>query len=358
LQVTGVAIQVAGDVLWTGWCSATAGSLAGLGAHADYAALSHHARSLHAARCVIALETDFAQVLCATDLLASQQHALDGTQEAAIPASWVRMPWGAASPDAVIHADADIRGPVLVGPGCVVEAGAELGPESVLARDVFIAKGARVRHSLVMSNTYVGGQISLENALAQGNSVQSLKWDVRSVLSLKDAMMTPLRTRSKVSTPWASRLWAALVALALLPWLLVALAWQKMATGHTLWKSARVVQSRIADQDHLLYQTVRQPHSAQACDRWLGQYGAVLDIAQGRRNWFGLRPRRDSEWYALGRDWQDLFSRTAIGLFHAPAWTEGSATVDSEAYAVADAFMAVQSSFAGRIRIFYRQMSR
>jgi hypothetical protein len=114
-----------------------------------------------------------------------------------------------------------------------------------------------------------------------------------------------------------------------------------------------VVQARVAGQDRLLHIRVRQAHSRQAADCWVAHFGALLDIMQGRRNWFGLRPRAESEWYALGRDWQELFGRTAIGLFHAPAWSENSAQLDSEAFAAADAFMAVQTSMAGRVRILY-----
>jgi hypothetical protein len=205
----------------------------------------------------------------------------------------------------------------------------------------------------VMANTYVGGQISLENALAEGNSIQSLKWNVRTVLSPQDAMMASLRSRPTPVTPWTSRILGALVALVLLPLLLPALVWQQLLTGQVLWRLVQVVQSRVSGPDRLLHQTVRQPHSRQAVDRWVGHFGALIDIAQGRRSWFGLRPRPEAEWYALGRDWQNLFSRTAIGLFHAPAWSEDSHHMNSEVCAAADAFMAVQSSMAGRVRILY-----
>jgi hypothetical protein len=358
LQTSGVAMQVGAEVVWTGWFSASAPVVSALGPHADYPALAARARSMAGARCVIAAATEFAQNQCAADLLAAQQYALDGTQESAIPASWLRMPWGAASPDAVIHAGAHIHGPVLVGAGCVVEADAELGPETVLAHDVLVASGARVRRALVMGNTYVGGQIALENALAQGNSIQSLKWNVRTVLSPADAVMAPLRQRPGLATPWSSRGLAALLAFALFPLLLLALVLQKMRAGHVLWRSVQVVQSRAYGQERLRNQTVRQPRSQQALDGWVGHFGALLDIVQGRRNWFGLRPRPEAEWYALGRDWQELFSRTAIGFFHAPAWTESSEDRDSEAYAAADAFMAVQSTMAGRVRILYTHLRR
>jgi hypothetical protein len=358
MQASGAAMCVTADVVWTGWFSASTDALLSIGHYADYASLAERARNMEGARCVMAAPTDFAQNLCAADLLASQQHALDGTQEAAIPASWLRMPWGAASPDAVIAADANILGPVLVGAGCVVEAGAELGPATVLASDVFVASGASVRHSLVMANTYVGGQITLENALAQGNSIQSLRWSVRTVLSPHDALMVPLRTKDTITTPWASRFIAVLTTLAMLPLLLPAVVLQKLMTGNAFWRSEQVVQSRVSGQDNLIHQTVRQPYSQHVLDRWIAHFGAMLDIVQGRRNWFGLRPRLESEWYTLGSDWQELFSHTAIGLFHAPAWSEHSNNLDNEAYAAADAFMAVQSTMSGRVKILYSHITR
>jgi hypothetical protein len=358
LQAPGVALHMGTDVAWAGWFSADAATVSALGPHQDYESLAAQVRGMQAARCVIAAENEHAQSLSAADLLAAQQHALDGTQEAAIPASWRRMPWGAASPDAVVHAQARIQGPVLVGPGSVVEAGAELGPGTVLSHDVFVASGARVRHSLVMANTYVGGQITLENALAQGNSIQSLKWDVRTVLSPDDAMMAPLRSSAGSATPWLSRALALLALLALAPFLLAARLLQGSSAGRGPWRTVAVVQSRVRGQNSLTRVPVRLAHSTGAPDRWLGHYGALLDIVQGRRCWFGLRPRQEAEWYALGRDWQELFSRTAIGLFHAPAWSERSANLDHEAYAAADAFMAVQSTLGGRVRILYNHARR
>jgi hypothetical protein len=358
LQIASAATYVNSDVVWTGWFSASTEALSSLGHNTDYSSLTQYAHKIEGARCVLAAPTEFAQNLSATDLLASQKHALDGTQEAAIPASWLRMPWGAASPDAVIHADAQMHGPVLVGARCVVEAGAELGPATVLAPDVFVATGARVRHSLVMANTYVGGQIELENALAQGNSIQSLRWSVRTVLSASDALMVPLRTKDTLATPWTSRLIAVICTLAVLPLLLPALVLQKLMTGNLFWRIEQVVQSRVAGQDNLVHQIVRQPHSRHMMDRWIARFGAMLDIAQGRRSWFGLRPRVESEWHALGNDWQELFSHTAIGLFHAPAWSEDSDNLDSEAYAAADAFMAVQSTMSGRFKILYSYLTR
>ncbi len=353
MQAPGVALRMGSELAWTGWFSADASSVQALGPHADYQWLDARVRNMVGARCVLAAAGEQAQCLCATDLLAAQQHALDGTQESAIPASWRRTAWGAASPEALVHADAKIQGPVLIGAGSVVEAGAELGPGTVLARDVFVAAGACVRNSVVLSNTYVGGQITLESALAQGHCVQNLKWSVRTVLSPDDAVMAVLRSHADNCTPWTSRATAALLAAALSPLLMPALLWQWAVNSTALWRSVPVVRSRVPGQDRLQWVTVRLPQSGRTIDRWVAQFGALLDIVQGRRCWFGLRPRSESEWIALGRDWQDLFGRSAIGLFHAPAWREGQQNLDSESHAAADAFMAVQSTSVGRVRILH-----
>lgn len=353
MQTSGVAVHVSNDVVWTGWFSAAGTVVSELGPHEDYSSMEARVRSMQGARCLIASPTAFAKNLCGADLLAAQHNALNGLQESSIPASWLRMPWGAASPDAVIHADAEIQGPVLIGARCVVEAGAELGPSTVLANDVFVAGGARVRHSVVMANTYVGGQIALENVLAQGNSVHSLKWSVRTDLSAADAMMAPLRIQSRRTTPWFSRVLACVMALMVSPLWLACFLVQRIHGARAPWRSVRAVKSNARGAHRLIHLTVRQPHSQRPLDRWVAHFGALLDIVQGRRAWFGLRPRIESEWYALGRDWQDLFSRTAIGLLHAPAWSENGESTECETYAAADAYMAVQSSAFGRAKILY-----
>jgi hypothetical protein len=67
----------------------------------------------------------------------------------------------------------------------------------------------------------------------------------------------------------------------------------------------------------------------------------LLDVAAGRRCWFGARPRGHSQWYALRPEWQNILSRTPVGLLHAPAWAEDPAQSE-EACAAADIYLAVQ----------------
>ena len=73
---------------------------------------------------------------------------------------------------------------------------------------------------------------------------------------------------------------------------------------------------------------------------------------QGRRCWFGVRPRRSGEWYALSPEWQSLLASAPIGLLNAPAWSAED-HVRMEAGAAADAFYVVRRNWRENIRVAF-----
>jgi len=68
-------------------------------------------------------------------------------------------------PDAAVEPGAAMRGPLYVGPGCRVQAGAELSPGAVLVRDVRVCAGARVADSVLWDGVVVGPGARIEGAL-------------------------------------------------------------------------------------------------------------------------------------------------------------------------------------------------
>jgi hypothetical protein len=86
--------------------------------------------------------------------------------------------------------------------------------------------------------------------------------------------------------------------------------------------------------------------------RVLASYGAWLDVVVGHRSWFGARPRSQSEWNALSRDWQLLLANAPVGCLHAPAWSEGDGE-SPESRAAADVFFAVRQSVGERTRLLF-----
>lgn len=356
LQNDGVAVLLDRDPAWTGWCSLTASEAAGLPAHADAHALADWMFKRAARQGRLVQPAQHAEPGTAAHLLAQQAPMLSAAGVAEAPATWLRRPWGLMSPEAHVHPQALMKGPVLVGPGCVVNRGATVGPNAVLCQDVMLAPGAVVRSSLVLANTYVSGELLLEQAVAQGASVQHTAWDVRSTLPGHDALLLPLqaapaRPGMSLARSLTSRLFAAGLGLFLLPlWPLLALgAW--VSGQPAAWQRTRSVLGVDASQQLRTIELRVAPADLGWCAPAIGFLGALLDVAQGRRRWFGVRPRSPSQWYALRRDWQRLFAGLPIGVFHAPAWTDDTAHEDSEMWAVADAYFAVAGGWRERMRI-------
>lgn len=67
--------------------------------------------------------------------------------------------------NSLVHPTARLEGPVLVGHGCSVGAGAQLGPFSVVGDNCVIESGAMVDHSVVWSGTYVGQGSRINGAI-------------------------------------------------------------------------------------------------------------------------------------------------------------------------------------------------
>ncbi len=363
LKDDGVAVLLDRATAWAGWCSLASHDVASLPPHADAPAMNDWMlqRAIHCGRLV--QPGEYAEPGSALNLLAQQARMLGDAALAQGPATWVRQPWGLMSPDAHVHPDAIVQGPVLVGPGCVVNRGAKLGPGVVLCQDVMLASGSVVQSSLVLANTYVSGELSLSQAVVQGASVQHTAWNVGNTLSRRDALLLPLQNApARPGMTWtrnaASRTVAAglsVLFLPLWPWLVLG-AWRRGQP--MLWQRTHSVIG--VDGGHRLFTVELRsaPADKGVCAASLGFLGALLDVAQGRRRWFGVRPRNPSQWYALRRDWQRLFSGLPVGIFHAPAWLEDASHEDSEMGAVADAYFAVAGGWRERVRILRTHLRR
>jgi mannose-1-phosphate guanylyltransferase / phosphomannomutase len=64
-----------------------------------------------------------------------------------------------------LHPDATVVGPANIGDNCRVEAGAHLGPYSVLGASIRVRSGAEMERSVVGDNTYLAEGVSLRGAI-------------------------------------------------------------------------------------------------------------------------------------------------------------------------------------------------
>jgi hypothetical protein len=339
----------AGSGQWCGWACITADALAFANSTTVMATL---ARDICADRDLKKLETewnDYAFAGNAAQLLAVQERVL-GIDAASVPAAWIRTPWGAMSPDASVSSKALMQGPVLVGPGCFVHANAHVGPCVVLAADVIIAADAHVSNSLVMADTFLDAGVKLHGVIANGNLIQSVSHGVRIGMTEGVDSLLLHSYLEPVALRWVGQAAAAAITVILLPWFIADLCYRKLTATPSRWSVRLVVGARPSAPTTLL-ELRTAPAAATAYTSLAWYFGGLLDVAQGKRCWFGVRPRSPAEWEALSADWQRIFARVAIGLFHAPAWTDCDPRVQAEAFAVADAYMAVRRSFWQRCLI-------
>jgi N-acetylglucosaminyldiphosphoundecaprenol N-acetyl-beta-D-mannosaminyltransferase len=255
-----------------------------------------------------------------------------------IPPSWIRQPWGAMSPLARVSPGAVLTGPVLVGPGCIVERGAKVGPDVVLSHNVVVSTNTWIEHSLVLSNTYIGTGLDLCGTIVNGARVRHLQLGVESSMPAADAVLLDLAASADQGPSWFGRM-AAVAALTLSG---PALAWHvtrcRLAGHGPGWTLRDVVSGRDAHSQVLRTTLlhVPRPGAQRAALVWAGLAG-LIDVAAGRRRWFGSRPRTPGQWYALRPEWQQMLSNSMVGLLHAPAWEDVPA-LRAESFAIADVY--------------------
>jgi len=113
------------------------------------------------------------------------------------PGVWVGL-------NAHIATGAELIAPCWIGERAWIEAGATIGPSAVLEREVFIARGAEVSHSIIGPETLVGQFTEIRNSIAWGSTL--VNWQRDSCLKVPDSFLLcsrePRRARPvPASTP-------------------------------------------------------------------------------------------------------------------------------------------------------------
>lgn len=96
------------------------------------------------------------------------------------PGVWVGL-------NAHVAAGVKLIAPCWIGERAWVEAGATIGPNVVLEREVFIARGAEVSHSVIGPETFVGQFTEVHNSIAWGSTL--INWERDSCLKVPDAFL-------------------------------------------------------------------------------------------------------------------------------------------------------------------------
>jgi len=96
------------------------------------------------------------------------------------PGVWVGL-------NAHVASNANLIAPCWIGERAWIEAGATIGPNAVLEREVFIARGAEVSHSVIGPQTFVGQFTEVRNSIAWGSTL--INWERDSCVKVPDAFL-------------------------------------------------------------------------------------------------------------------------------------------------------------------------
>lgn len=338
----------AGGAKWSGWVSGPGEQLLGCKVGWSFDEWAAHL-ALQTGRHLRLNPRSALACLDAPALLQVQGLAAAGRARLGAPASWRTMPWGAAHPTARIDPAALVTGPVLVGPGCVVEGEVQLGPQAYLAEDVLVSKGSQVRNSVVFAQTLIGAGLELNHTLANGTQLGHLGLAVKTTLPAEEGLMLSLQPSNRIGLGRkVGHAVAALVWLIALPIAGPLLAFRRLARGSPMSVKRQVMLAPATETQPARQYWLRLPVAGLGrLDRMLCGWAQLLEIAAGRCAWFGARPRSASQWYALNPAWQKVLAQAPVGLLNASAWTDDE-NCRADAEAAADVYFATCSGWRVR----------
>lgn len=290
----------------------------------------------------------------ARSLLDAQKSVLEMMD---VPPTWIKRPWGAQSPKSHVDAAAQIEGPVLIGPGCFVGPRSSIGPHVVLTRNVVVSSDTQIENSLVMPDTLIGDGLSVADSVVSGNSLSNLRLDVHTTLAPEDGLATNMSGMTRKAPGLLGRALALVAVSACFPIYFIDAMSRPLLNQPPRWALRQAVQRRNPKTGRLetilLRGTARQLKGIPAL---FASYGAMLDIVEGRRCWFGVRARTEAEWVALRHEWQVLLSEVPFGLFTEPAWTDEE-DMALEAQAAADVYFAARRGIKEHCRVLLHTLS-
>ena len=233
----------------------------------------------------------------------------------------------------------------------LIQAGARLGPNTWIGRDVVVGAGSHLHDALVLPGTFVGGALDVTHAIVHGRRLRSVRHAVETVVSAVDGTLGSVHRARRNGPSWAGRLAAAVGFTAAAPvFAPAALAWRLRRQAWPWSRRPAVVgrHERTGRLDCVALLSCRDRTAGVA--RLLAGWAGLTDIAQGRRAWFGVRARTASQWYSLSAEWQRMLSRAPVGVLHAPAWfaTENQR---SDAEAAADLFYISRAGWQENLRV-------
>lgn len=301
---------------WCGWASLHGSWLAGISAQCSFDAMESKLLadvSLHRCEVDALLQvrdfTDFLQASAAL-LKDAARYGLAST----LPQS--RAEGIYVSRDCSIHEDAVLMPPLFIGTGVKVEAGAILGPDLVVGCNTYIARGAQVSHSCILSDSFIGEQTEFRHVVVKGSHCYHQAYDVS--LEIEDAgIISPVQpSLASVLAAWKERVLACFLYIVLSP-----IYWPlRMVMGVQRQDSIVPFPNRLKNIQQIVVAGVAIPDKNIGTPRALLHhfvatfYPGLISVLRGHLVLFGPRIRSIQDVKALPLEWSRIYQESRCGL--------------------------------------------
>lgn len=257
-----------------------------------------------------------------------------------------------------IDKTASLKGPMLIGNYVRVLEGAKLQEYSVICDGCIIDREAIVQSSVIMENTYVGAETSLEMTLAQSNFMIHLGIGVWTTVA--DPFLLS-GAKKKVIYSWKDRL----VGFAATMMLLVIVS-PYLAIKGTLRK---VTGKSFFDRKTIMIRDIHgDPTSVDSATRanifWFNDSGplasrlpALLNVLSGRLKLVGVRPLNQEDFGLYTEDWTRQRFEAPDGLF-TPIDSEGASGQAEDEKIAIENYYTVTRNFREDTKTLYKAFFR
>jgi hypothetical protein len=211
-----------------------------------------------------------------------------------------------------IAATARLEAPCWIGQGVVIADHVIVGPGAMIDDHVAVERGARIRHSIVGPNTFVGQNISLQDSLAHGSTL--VNWTNNSCLRVPDAFFLCSLSARRLAFDGSGLVGRTLALASMLctaPVASAAMLLSLIRGENPLRRCLGVRPQRDAlDRSFRTFAY----YELTSGSNWLKRWPQFWSVARGDLRWVGNRPLRPTQATSLVHDFERLWLSAPVGL--------------------------------------------
>ena len=254
-----------------------------------------------------------------------------------------------------IHPKVELGTNILVGDNCRIKSGVQIKENSIIGDNVLIDSGTIIENSVVLSNTYIGSHMEISNAVVEKNMMYKVPQSLY-VFITDDFILGDMNKNLFLKK--IERLYNLFLGLFLL--LLFSPLIGLLFLYHLMHRSKKYFQSlerfgdyKIVDLNGTKKPRIFKLYTFNSPKRLINKLPGLMNVVLGDLNLVGNSPQDRQEALKEKEEWEIPRHEAPVGLFH--IWeAEGTLEMSLEEKSIAETYYAMNRSFWGDVRIFFK----